>query len=153
MLPATSSVDLAERRLSNLATGGRTPLAQALDLARLTLARRRAGAAGGAPLLVLVTDGRANVAAPGVDPWAAALAAAGRLRAAGVASAVVDADRSSARLGLSGALAGAMGGPLLRPDGPQEREAPRLAARIRRLAAAPGAARSRGPGARAPRWV
>jgi magnesium chelatase subunit D len=154
VLPATSSVDLAERRLSGLATGGRTPLAQALDLAHQTLARRRAGGAEGAPLLVLVTDGRANAAAPGVDPWAAALAAAGRLRAAGVASAVVDADRGSARLGLSRALAGAMGGPLLGPEGAQERAAPGLVARIRRLAAAgAGPSRGQGQGAKTSRWV
>jgi magnesium chelatase subunit D len=146
VLPPTSSVDLAERRLGGLTTGGRTPLAQALHLAQQTLARRRPGETGRAPLVVLVTDGRANVAPAGADPWAAALSAARRLRAAGIAGAVVDADRGSARLGLSGALAGAMGASLLRPEGTGDRSVPLLAARIRRLADAAGG------GARAAGW-
>ena len=42
LLPPTNSVDLAEARLRALPTGGRTPLAHGLDLARQTLDRHRA---------------------------------------------------------------------------------------------------------------
>jgi magnesium chelatase subunit D len=139
VLPPTSSVDLAERRLSRLATGGRTPLAEALDLAYVTLARCPSG--GAAPVLVLVSDGRANLAPLGVDPWGASLVAAGRLRRAGIASAVVDADRGGDRLGLTQALATALGASVLRPREPAEEAAPALAARVRRLAAGAGVAR------------
>jgi magnesium chelatase subunit D len=138
VLPPTSSVDLAERRLSRLTTGGRTPLAEALDLAYLTLAR---WPLSGAPVLVLVSDGRANSAPPGVDPWWASIAAAGRLKRAGIATAVVDADRGGDRLGLTQALATALGASVLRPRAPAEVAAPALAARVRRLAAGAEAGR------------
>jgi hypothetical protein len=49
-----------------------------------------------------------------------------------------------------------MGGPLLGPEGPPERAAPGLAARIRRLAAAgdgPSQGQGQGQGAKTSRWV
>src|SRR5262249_7093771 len=42
-------------------TGGRTPLAHGLDLARQTLERHTVNRPGVLPLLVLISDGRANV--------------------------------------------------------------------------------------------
>ena len=158
ILPPTSSVDLAQRRLSRLSVGGRTPLAAGLDLALQTISRRaraRSSAGAGAapahptPLLVLVTDGRASAAPHGLDPWGAALAAARRVRRAGIASALVDTDGQGSRLGLSQALAGALGAPLLRPGpGRSAREAaPALAGHLRRLAGALP------PAPPAPRWV
>jgi magnesium chelatase subunit D len=62
LLPPTNSVDLAERRLRELPTGGRTPLADGLALARQTVERYLAGRPAAVPLLVVITDGRANVA-------------------------------------------------------------------------------------------
>src|SRR5205807_8367 len=70
LLPLTGSVDLAEARLRLLPTGGRTPLAHGLRLAAATLRRHVQGRAGSQPLLVLVTDGRANVPLAGGDPLA-----------------------------------------------------------------------------------
>ncbi len=70
-LPATSSVEVAARRLADLPSGGRTPLAEGLLCAAETLRvegirdpRRR-------PLLVVVTDGRATA---GADALAAVCA-------------------------------------------------------------------------------
>ncbi len=63
LLPPTRSLVRVKRSLSGLPGGGGTPLATALDAAA-TLAdslRRR----GQSPLLVLLTDGRANVALDG----------------------------------------------------------------------------------------
>jgi magnesium chelatase subunit D len=140
ILPPTNSIDLAERRLAGLRSGGRTPLAAALLLAQQTLARQRGGASLAAPLVtplvaplvVLVSDGKANQAPDGADPWAAALRAAGRLRRDGVAAAVVDADQGPARLGLIPALAEALGGTVIRPGA-----VPHVAAAVQRLAVAP----------------
>ena len=63
VLPPTSSLVRARRSLAGLPGGGGTPLAAALDSARgLAEAVLRRG---GTPLIVLLTDGRANVARDG----------------------------------------------------------------------------------------
>lgn len=70
VLPPTRSLTRAKRELSGLAGGGPTPLADALRLARelAAEARRR----GRMPLVVLMTDARANVALDGRRDRAAA---------------------------------------------------------------------------------
>jgi magnesium chelatase subunit D len=92
VLPPTRSLVRAKRALAGLPGGGGTPLAHALDAAAAltgAIARR-----GGSPLLVLLTDGRANIARDGQPgrerALADAVAAARRLRAAGIAALLVD---------------------------------------------------------------
>jgi magnesium chelatase subunit D len=102
LLPPTSSVDAAARRLDHMPTGGQTPLAAGLTQAHATLRRERMRDPQRRPLLVVVTDGRHTA---GSEPTAAAL----RLRRDGVASVVVDCESGPVRLGLSGALAEALG--------------------------------------------
>jgi magnesium chelatase subunit D len=95
VLPPTGSVSHAAHRLETLATGGRTPLAagiaKAAQVVRTELLRdplRR-------PLIVLITDGRA-------DTRAAARAGAGLHNQDMV---VVDCERGVVRLGLAQRLA------------------------------------------------
>jgi len=102
LLPPTSSVDAAARRLETMPAGGRTPLAAGLTEAHATLRRERLRDPLRRPLLVVVTDGRHTA---GGDPAAAAAA----LRKDGVAAIVVDCESGSVRLGLAGALAQALG--------------------------------------------
>jgi magnesium chelatase subunit D len=92
VLPPTRSLVRAKRALAGLPGGGGTPLALALDAAAelaATLLRR-----GGTPVLVLLSDARANIArngAPGRDlATADALASARGLRALGLGMLVVD---------------------------------------------------------------
>ena len=59
-LPPTSSVEAAARRLTSLATGGRTPLAAGLARAARVLAAERLRDPRRRALLVVVTDGRAT---------------------------------------------------------------------------------------------
>jgi magnesium chelatase subunit D len=98
LLPPTSSVDAAARRLETMPTGGQTPLTAGLTMAHATLLRERMRDPQRRPLLVVVTDGRHTA---GPEPSAAAL----RLRHAGVASVVVDCESGPVRLRLAGALA------------------------------------------------
>jgi magnesium chelatase subunit D len=99
LLPPTSSVQLASVRLRALPTGGRTPLALALSRAGTLLVQRAArGQRAAVPTLVLVSDGRANVALASGDPFADALAQARLLRAAGVGAIVVDTEDGPVRL-------------------------------------------------------
>jgi magnesium chelatase subunit D len=88
-LPPTSSVDAAARRLDEVPSGGRTPLAEGLHCAAETLRLERIRDPRRRPLLVLVTDGRAT---SGPDAVSRSRVAADRLRAAGVASVVIDCE-------------------------------------------------------------
>lgn len=113
LLPPTRSLTRARRTLAELPGGGGTPLALGLNTARevaeAVIAKGRSAA------LVILTDGRANIAADGSPgrPQAAkdAEAAAKAIAARGIDSLVVD---ISARPGPEGAaLAAALGGRFL----------------------------------------
>jgi len=103
-LRPTGSVEVARARLTELPTGGRTPLAAGITAA-LTLAQHPADR----PLLVLVSDGRATAGPEGIDPLVAAKEAAAEVRRRGVPAVVVDAEDGHTRLGLAAELAEAMG--------------------------------------------
>ncbi|HEV7888812.1 MAG TPA: VWA domain-containing protein [Acidimicrobiales bacterium] len=107
VLRPTGSVEVAKTRLTDLPTGGTTPLAAGIDAA-VALADRHRGAAH-QPLLVLVSDGRATAGPPGVDPVAAALSSAAAVRRRGMAAVVIDAEDGPTRLGLAAQVAEAMG--------------------------------------------
>ncbi|MGI5129249.1 VWA domain-containing protein [Pseudonocardia sp. CA-107938] len=113
-LPPTSSVPAAQARLAHLSTGGRTPLADGLLRARKVLQVERLRDPRRRPLLVVLTDGRATVAArPGSDPVRDACRAAALLAADGVATVVVDCEAGPVRLGLAAQLAEAAQGALV----------------------------------------
>ncbi|MEV0292870.1 magnesium chelatase subunit D family protein [Nocardia sp. NPDC050710] len=102
VLPPTSSVDIAVRRLDGLRTGGKTPLAAGLLKAREVVHRERVRDPRRRPMLVLLTDGRAT---GGTDPVPRARTAAGLLARDAVTSMVVDCERGMIRLGLAAELA------------------------------------------------
>ncbi|XYD11538.1 magnesium chelatase subunit D [Methylobacterium sp. NMS12] len=92
VLPPTRSLTRAKRGLSGLPGGGGTPLAAGIDAAvAVALGVRRGGSR---PAIVLLTDGRANVARSGeggrARAGAEALQAARALHAAGLPALVVD---------------------------------------------------------------
>jgi len=114
LLPPTSSVEVAARRLAELPTGGRTPLAAGLDRASELLAVERVRDPARRSLVVVVTDGRAT--AGGADPVAAARASARRLAGLAGRCVVVDAEDGPIRLGLAGDIATAMTADCVRID-------------------------------------
>jgi len=102
-LPFTRHIASIEQALRDVPTGGRTPLARALlDAARLMQTREPA-------LLVLLTDGRANVSLDGGDPWEEALAACSVLQAACAGALVIDCEPGPIVLGRARVLAQALG--------------------------------------------
>jgi magnesium chelatase subunit D len=120
VLRPTGSVEVAQARLAELPTGGRTPLAAGLSTA-LGVATAPGRAATHRPLLVLITDGRATAGPAGVDPVEAATAAAAQARRAGVDSVVIDVEDTGPSagpprlgLGLARQLADHMGARHLR---------------------------------------
>jgi magnesium chelatase subunit D len=106
VLRPTSSVEVAKARVTDVPTGGRTPLAAGIDAAR-TLALQAGDARR--PLVVLVSDGRATSAPNGIDPVVAAKTAADELRRARIDAVVVDAENGGSRLGLAREIADVMG--------------------------------------------
>ncbi|MBJ7453881.1 MAG: VWA domain-containing protein, partial [Blastococcus sp.] len=126
-LPPTWSVEAAAARLTDLPTGGRTPLAAGLLEAHAVLRVERIRDPQRRPLLVVVTDGRAT-GARGGNSLAEAQAAAGLLAATGTAAVVVDCESGPVRLGLAGALGTALGAQTLRLE---ELAADALAATVR----------------------
>ncbi|MGL4312954.1 MAG: VWA domain-containing protein, partial [Sphingomonas sp.] len=122
LLPPTRSLVRAKRSLADMAGGGGTPLAAGLAAAAdLALDARKRGRT---PFVVVLTDGRANIAADGRASRAAAnddaLATARAIAAAGVKSAFIDISPSPRPEGQ--AVAAAMGArylPLPRADAMQ----------------------------------
>ena len=84
--------------LEYLPTGGRTPLAHALELATQLVTPET--------LLLLVTDGRANVPYSSNDAWQDALEAAAKIQCLAL---VVDTESSENAFGKAREVAGAMG--------------------------------------------
>jgi magnesium chelatase subunit D len=64
-LPFTHSIEMAQRYLRDLPTGGKTPLPHGLAKAMELITRERAKHPKDAFLLVLITDGKANVSLTG----------------------------------------------------------------------------------------
>jgi magnesium chelatase subunit D len=111
LLPPTSSVHIASRRLARFDTGGKTPLAQGLLAARDVVVREKARDRARRSLVVVLTDGRAT---GGPDPVGRARSAAALLVAEGAAALVVDCETSHVRLGLAEQLAHYLGAPAVR---------------------------------------
>ena len=110
LLPITRSVDLAQKRLAEMPTGGKTPLADGLATALLTLAKLNKKDSELEPILVLVTDGRANaVEENGGDPIEAAIKMAEKIRKAKITSVVIDTENDFIKLGVAKKVAQAMG--------------------------------------------
>jgi len=102
LLPPTSSVDTAARRLADMPAGGRTPLAEGLRCAAHTLRVERIRDPLRRPLLVVVTDGRATA---GPDAVPRSQRAAAELAADGIAALVLDCETGRFRMGLAARLA------------------------------------------------
>jgi magnesium chelatase subunit D len=155
LLPPTSSVELAARRLASLPTGGRTPLDAGLARARGVLDAEAVRDPRRRPLLVVVTDGRANAVGgpsgrgtpvPRGNPIDTAIAEARALADQGVAAIVIDTEDAAVRLGLAAELALAMHAPCIALEA---LAAQPLAGLVRAITGT--TTRSGGPGARARR--
>lgn len=109
LLPVTRSVDLAQKCLAEMPTGGKTPLADGLAVSLLTLTLLSKRDKELEPVLILVTDGRANAVEEGDDSVASALQMAERIRKAKITSVVIDTEADFIKLGLAKQIAAAMG--------------------------------------------
>ena len=108
LLMPTRSVEQAELALRELPTGGRTPLSHALQLALDILEKTDTRHAP--PLLIVLSDGKANVALQeNGDPWCETLALADLIAERAIPALVLDTETGFLRLGRANQLSQAMG--------------------------------------------
>ena len=108
LLEPSRSLNEATTVLEYLPTGGRTPLAHALDLARTYLTPTT--------VLILLTDGRANVPIGTGDPWQEVLEIAAQIR---TPSLVIDTENTTERLERSRQLAEVLCAEYVRLESPE----------------------------------
>ncbi|AKB79827.1 ChlI component of cobalt chelatase involved in B12 biosynthesis [Methanosarcina horonobensis HB-1 = JCM 15518] len=109
LLPPTSSIELAQKYLQEMPTGGKTPLSRGLvkgyEVIRTELQRDP----DTCPFMVLISDGRANVSMNGESPLQEIKTVASRLREEGIQSAVIDTESSMIKFGLARQISAALG--------------------------------------------
>ncbi len=114
VLPPTNNVELAQKYLTQLPTGGRTPLAHGLKLSLEIIKEQRWRDKHAIPLLVLVSDGRANVGLTGGDPVEEAKRMAQEIKAANIRSIAIDTEQSFVTFRLMRQICTELGGTYLR---------------------------------------
>jgi len=108
LLPPTKSIDLAYRKLHQMPTGGKTPLALGLSEAGRMLTSERMRDVED-KVLVIMSDGRANIPLHGNDAFIDALQVAERLSATPLKFVVVDTGPAFPRIDRAERLSVALG--------------------------------------------
>ncbi len=109
VLPPTSSVELAQKYLQELPTGGKTPLSQGLMKGYETIKTELQRDPGICPFMVLISDGRANVSMNGEPPIQETKTIASMFRKEYIQSAVIDTENSMIKFGLAQEISSALG--------------------------------------------
>ncbi|MCS6839866.1 MAG: VWA domain-containing protein [Roseiflexus sp.] len=121
LLPLTNSVELAQRRLQQMPTGGKTPLSRGLLLGYEVLERARRQDPEVMPLLVVLTDGQANVSMSDLPPQAESYALADFIASQSIPAVVIDTEHPIFERGLARQLAYHLKGSYYRLEDVQER--------------------------------
>lgn len=108
LLDITASVDLAQKKLQSMPTGGRTPLAAGLYQAWQLLRARRLKDPDLLPMIVLVTDGRANRPLWTEDAVADAVKCGTMIAQDGIHALVIDTEKEFISLHIAQQVAQAM---------------------------------------------
>ncbi len=108
LLNITRSVDLAQRCLKSLPTGGKTPLAIGLERSYEILKTERIKNPDVLQYLILVSDGKANISIKSDNPLQESLAIAEKIRYEGIKSMVIDTESGYIQFGFAKDLADKM---------------------------------------------
>jgi len=111
VLPPTSSVELAKKALQDIPVGGKTPLSAGLLLAHQVFTRARRKNPEIMPLLILLTDGAANVSMTDLAPREEALRVANLIKCSDIRAVVINTEHESLDRGLAQELADTMDAP------------------------------------------
>jgi magnesium chelatase subunit D len=116
LLPLTNSVDLAQKCLQTMPTGGKTPLAQGMLTGFEVLYRARQRDPEVLPLMVLITDGQANVAIGARPPQQEAYRVAEFIATYDIRAVVIDTEHPHFDRGLTRQIATHLQGQYFRLD-------------------------------------
>jgi magnesium chelatase subunit D len=123
LLPPTSSIHLARKKLRRLASGGATPFADGLLKAWNIIRAEKLKRSPQEAVLVVVSDGEANVPlAPGGDKTAEIRGLGQRIRAEGVKTIFVDTNPPGTNRPEAVMVAGTLGAELRRISRPGSRD-------------------------------
>ncbi|MHB0858481.1 MAG: VWA domain-containing protein [Anaerolineae bacterium] len=110
VLPPTSSVEMAKAALHDMPVGGKTPLPAGLLLAHQVIERERRQDSEVMPMLIVLTDGAANVSVTGLPPQEESLMVADMIAQSRTRAVVVNTEHPSLDRGLAQELADRLGG-------------------------------------------
>ncbi|REG11605.1 VWA domain-containing protein [Pelolinea submarina] len=113
VMPPTNSVQLAQRALSNIPVGGKTPLSAGLALAQEILEREAILHPEVMPLLIVLTDGAGNVAMGANPPLEESHQIADEIAKRDVPSIVINMESATYDQGLANDLANHLNAPCL----------------------------------------
>lgn len=111
VLPPTNSVYLAQRALVEIPVGGKTPLSAGLMMALDVLQKEKNIHPDVQPLLILLTDGAANVSVGNLPPLEESQLVADRIAQAKIKSVVINMEHTAFDQGLAQVLADHLEGP------------------------------------------
>ncbi len=111
VLPPTNSVQLAQKALSDIPVGGKTPLSAGLALAHRIIQRDNLAHPDALPLMIILTDGAGNVSFGNIPPQEEAHQIAEQIKAENIRSVVINMEHVSFDQGLAQGLADRLGGP------------------------------------------
>jgi magnesium chelatase subunit D len=109
VFPFTRSLPGIQRQLREVAVGGKTPLGLGLQEAAILLERHRLKDARQRSVLIVVSDGKGNVALEHDDPYDEALHYASLVKRTGIESIFLDTEEDPCSFGYGRQIARAMG--------------------------------------------
>lgn len=113
IMPPTNSIQLAQRALSNIPVGGKTPLSAGLQLAHDILEREAVLHPDIMPLLIVLTDGAGNVPLSNFAPLEESHMIADEIAKKDIPSIVINMESATYDQGLAQELADHLKGPCL----------------------------------------
>lgn len=116
LLPLTNSVEMAQKRLQTMPTGGKTPLSRGLLLGYEVLERARRQDPEVLPLMVLLTDAQANVSMTAMPPQQESYRIADFIAEQEMRAVVIDTEHLAFERGLARQLAQHLKGSYYRLD-------------------------------------
>ena len=113
VMPPTNSVQLAQRALSNIPVGGKTPLSSGLKLAADILEKESILHSDIMPLLIILTDGAGNVSMGNFAPLEESYKIADQITKKDITSIVINMESATYDQGLASELANHLDAPCL----------------------------------------
>ena len=108
LLPFTRSIDLARKKLEKLSIGGKTPLSEGLLKAYNIIKTEMKRNKEVIPVLILLSDGKANFSFSGKDPVIESLEIAEKIKKEKIKCIVIDTEEGFIKLEMARTLSEAM---------------------------------------------